>query len=413
MVTPRRTLLFVSAVLLTLLSAALLAGVFVYYPYSTTMRPVPPPIVYVDPGSPNTVVRLGPNAASASVEVKAQAGTWEITYNGGFDDNPDGWYFIPGTYLTNAAWYTSVSYGSTTKYGVIGIYGDMTGINDSAVIFQYITVPNVSATFTVQVTVLGIRPFGIYFLFYHVGIYDPETSSNVWNTSGIATSNWQTRTFTVSASLTPGKTYIFYFLANPVRFWGSGNVYYFIDELRLYATISTPYYTNVFIDANVTDGQTYESKLVLKRVVYSGTPNVTVKLVNFDNDESTAIVISSGTVVSDRTNWISTPPAPSGYTSLRFHVDASINSGGYVNMTFTYKYRIGGVVVKYPLQLNITDPPSGNITLPSPPPIHPKPPKIPRLSRAELTRIIRQMLSKGLKPIWISRVKKFVAPGNS
>ena len=409
MVAPRRTLLFVSAVLLSILSAALLAGVFVYYPYSTSMKPVPPPIVYVDPGSPYTTVQLGPNAASAEVVAKAQAGTWEITYNGGFDDNPDGWYFSPGTYLSNAAWYSSVSDGSTTKYGVIGIYGYMTGTSDQAAILQYVTVPNTSATFTAQVTVFGYATSGIYILYYYVGLYDPDTSSSVWSSSGIATRSWQTQTFTVSASLTPGKTYIFYFLAYPyhISWFGSGTVYYFIDELRLYATVSNPYYTNVFVDANVTDGQTYQSMLVLRRLVYSGTPNVTVKLVNVSNVESTAITISSGTVVSDRTSWIVTPPASSGYTSLRFHVDASINSGGYVNMTFTYIYKIGGVVVEYPLQLNITDPPPGNITLP---PIHPRPRHPPRV---KLSSILRSMLMRGLRPVALSKVKIFVAPGNS
>ena len=416
MVAPRRTLI-ASLVLSMVVPAVLLAGVFVYYPLSASIVPVPPPIIYVDPGSPYTTVQLGPNETSAEVVAKAQAGTWEITYNGGFDDNPDGWYFIPGTYLTNAAWYASVSDGTTTEYGVVGIYGYLTATTDNATILQYVTIPSAAATsFTVEVTVMGYATNGIYLLFYYVGLYDPATSSTVWSSNfNIARSSWQTQTFTVSASLTPGKTYILYFLAYPYHLgWWSGTVYYFIDEFRLYATLSTPYYTNVVIDSNVTDGQTYESQLVLKSLVYSGTPNVTLKLVNVNNVESTPINISSGTVVSDRTSWISTPPASSGYTSLRFHVDASVNTGGYVNMTLEYRYTIGGVVVKYPLQLNITDPPPpGNITFPPPPPLHPKPPKPPHLSKVELTRMFRHMLAKGLRPIHISQVKRLVIPRNS
>lgn len=358
------------ALLVAVVAASAAASFYVYYPLSARISPVAPPIIYVDPGTSNTYVTLGPNATSAFVKAKAQAGTWEVEYNGGFDDNPDGWYFSPGTYLTNAAWYASVSDGSTTRYGVVGIYGYMTGTSDTAYLLQYVTVPNASASYSVEITLFAYSTNGLYIMYYTVGLYDPSSSTTVWQSSGIASSTWRTSTYSVSASLTPGKTYILFFAATPyhISWFGSGTVYYFVDEFRLYATLSNPYYTNTFIDANVTDGQTYEARLVLLSYTYSGTPNASIKLVNMSSYESDPIVISSGSASRTATSWIQAGPAPTGYTSLRFHLDASLNTGGYLNMTLAFQYRLGdGVTVTYPLQLNVTDPPPENVTLPAPP----------------------------------------------
>lgn len=366
-----------SLLLVTLLAATLIqASVYVYYPFSSRISAVAPPIIYVDPESANTQVSLGPNATSAAVVAKAQAGTLEISYNSGFDNNPNGWYFAPGTYLSSAVWLASASDGYTTEYGVIEVYGYLPRFtSDTAFILQYVTIPNASlssltATVTLFATYSG-SGFGL--LRFQVGLYDPDTSTTVWtSTTTTAPSTWSTYSYAIPASsVTPGKTYMFYISVNAfvLGFFGGGYAYFYIDMLQLNATLLNPYYTNVYLLANVTDGRTYESRLVLKSIDYTGAPNITIKLVNESNFESTPIVVSQGSVVSSSTSWIETPPTVAGYTSLRFHLDASIDAGTYANMTLLYQYRLGnGVIVTYPLQLNVTDPPPGNISMPVPPP---------------------------------------------
>ncbi len=366
-----------SLLLVTLLAATLIqASVYVYYPFSSRIYAVAPPIIYVDPESANTQVSLGPNATSAAVVAKAQASTLEISYNSGFDNDPNGWYFAPGSYLSSATWLASASDGYTTEYGVIEVYGYVPRLtSDTAFVLQYVTIPDaplssLTATVKLFATYSG-SGFGL--LRFQVGLYDPEASTTVWSSfTTTAPSTWNTYSYTISASsVTPGKTYIFYIAVNAyvISFFSGGYAYFYIDLLRLDASLLNPYYTNVYLLANVTDGQTYESRLVLVSLDYTGAPNITVKLVNINNIESTPIVVSQGTVVSSSTNWIETPPATSGYTSLRLHLDASIEAGTYANMTLLYQYRLGnGVIVTYPLQLNVTDPPTSNISMPMPPP---------------------------------------------
>ncbi len=400
----RRARRHVALLLATLLAAALAqAAVFVYYPLEQGVSPVPPPIIFLDPNSTNTDVSLGPNSTSAVVVAKAQAGTWEITYNSGFDTGPNGWYFSPGAYLTSGRWEPAVSDGVTTEYGVVNVSGYIPRfVTDRAYVLQYVTVPNASiSSLSATINIFSVfAGTGISIRAFQVGLYDPDTATTVWSSpTYLAPTSWTTYTFAISASsVTPGKTYIFYvyLYARVTGFFSSGGyAYFYIDLLQLNATLLNPYYTNVYLLANVTDGRTYESRLVLVSLDYTGAPNITLRLANMSNAESTPIVVSQGSVTTSATSWLETGPAVSGYTSLRFHLDASIDPATYANMTLLYQYRLGdGVIVSYPVQLNVTDPPV-NVTAPAPLPEG----QVPRPDRLLAERLMRHRI----EPIRVDR----------
>ncbi len=337
-----------------------LAEVYNFMPGTTKLVPVSPPFILQDPNMTDVYVALGANKTSANVSVKATSGLKEITYNGGFDNNPDGWFFVPGRYLVYAYWLPSL-FGAS---GVVEIYGDIPpGSYDNASTYECVTLPNASLNELVLNVTYYVRyvPWGFHYLY--AGLYDPVASTFVWFSSiSPATNTWDTATFFIPASfVTPGETYyVFVGFWGLNLFWNYRTFYYFLDEVRLYANLSSPFFQGIVLVGNLTYNQSFDAALRLENYVFSGNVNLTLKLVNHTNYESTPIVIRDNALVNDKTSPVRISLAPAGYTSLRINLDVSMDPGSSVNITLTLSYNVDGVTVYYPIQINVTDPPVAN-----------------------------------------------------
>ncbi|RLE98969.1 MAG: hypothetical protein DRJ57_03035, partial [Thermoprotei archaeon] len=232
----------------------------------------------MEPGTADVDVTLGPNSTSAQVSIKASVEPGELTYNGGFESGPDGWYFAPGNYLTSAVWLASY----LGRVGVVDIYGTIPGLSyDSAGLVQLITIPNATlASLTLNVTYYIEYARSIVYVI--VGLYDPSTSSWAWTGSSRAVSgSWTTEQFSIPVdSVSPGASYYVYagvYIFN-LNFLGSQLYHFYLDEVRLVAVPQYPSFTGTALLGNTTSS--FEASLKLVSLTASPGSNVPLWLVN-------------------------------------------------------------------------------------------------------------------------------------
>ncbi len=332
----------------------LYAAVHTYYPALLEVRGSEPPLWLADPGTAGVDVVLGPNATSAQVTIKATIEASELTYNGGFESGPDGWYFSPGSYLANAAWLASY----LGRTGVVDIYGTIPGFSsDYAGIIQLVTVPNTTLS-SLTLTVTYYIEYARSVVNLVVGLYDPSTSSWAWISSSRAVSgSWTTEQFTIPVnSVVPGASYYVYagvFIFN-LNFFRSQLYHFYLDEVRLVAVPQYPSFTGTALLGNVTGR--FEASLKLYSLTASPGSNVTLWLVNHTLYSSTPIRVVSGAAASGETSWIGVSEAPPGYAPLKLQVDASLPSGGSAHLELGLRYRRPGVTVTYMVTLDVVDP---------------------------------------------------------
>ncbi|RLE99043.1 MAG: hypothetical protein DRJ57_02930 [Thermoprotei archaeon] len=297
---------------------------------------------------------LGPNATSAQVTIKATIEASELTYNSGFESGPDGWYFSPGSYLTNAAWLASY----LGRTGVVDIYGTIPGFSsDYAGMVQLVTVPNTTLS-SLTLTVTYYIEYARSVVNLVVGLYDPSTSSWAWTSSSRAVSgSWTTEQFTIPVnSVVPGASYYVYagvFIFN-LNIFRSQLYHFYLDEVRLVAVPQYPSFTGTALLGNVTGR--FEASLKLYSLTASPGSNVTLWLVNHTLYSSTPIRVVSGAATSSETSWIGVDVAPPGYAPLKLQVDASLPNGGSAHLELRLRYRRPGVTVTYPVTLDVVDP---------------------------------------------------------
>ena len=298
---------------------------------------------------------LGPNATSAQVTIKATIEASELTYNGGFESGPDGWYFSPGSYLTNAAWLASY----LGRTGVVDIYGTIPALSyDLAGLMQLVTIPNTTLS-SLTLNVTYYIAFGRLSLVYLVvWLYDPSTGSLAWSSFIAATPrSWTTEQFSIPVNrVTPGASYhvyagVYIINFNPFR----PRLYHFyLDEIRLIAVPQYPSFTGTALLGNTTGR--FEASLKLASIIASPSSNVSVWLINHTLYSSSPIRVVNGSPVSTETSWIKVNATLPGYTPLKLQVDATLPSGGSVTLMMELRYRRGGVLVKYPVTLEVVDP---------------------------------------------------------
>lgn len=340
------------------LATSLSAAVYAFMPVEVGVAPVPPPLVLLDPNTTDVIVSLGANRTSSNVTVKAFSGLREITYNGDFDTGPDGWFFLPGTYLTNVAWLPSFLGAS----GVIEISGTLPSFTyDSAYILSSVSIPNTSISgLFLNVTYYVRRVWGVFHRLVVV-LYDLDTSSVVWSSTTLpVTGGWDVASFTIPASsVVPGKMYYIlagFYAFNPIPFFPVNLSYYF-DSVHLYVNLTNPSFGGVVLAGNLTHTQEFNAWLRLDDLTVTGNVNASIVLINLTGYASSPIEVSNNVVLSNETSPIEVAPSPPGYVSFRVILQISMEAGSSVNMTLSLIYSLGGVTATYPVRINVTDPP--------------------------------------------------------
>ncbi|OYT50864.1 MAG: hypothetical protein B6U76_12005 [Desulfurococcales archaeon ex4484_217_2] len=347
---------FFSLTLLITLSiiVPIYGSVYAYMSLTVFLNPISPPVWFVDPRENQVTVTLGPNRTSALVSIKTLISDVELTYNSNFYLGPDGWYFIPGAYLTNAYWLPSYQ----GALGVIEIYGTISGHDgDVAALLQNITIPSTSLSSLTEEIVYYYpsRPLSVCYVLG--GLYDWETGIMVFSDGARCVENsWSEAIFKIDPSVVePGKTYglvagiLIYNLFLPQTYY----VYY--DRIELVAKTENPVYGGNWLLSS-SDSGNYRGKLVVTESTFSGEVNATIRLASVEGHTSTPIVIRESTVVAGETSEIPFSEPPSGYNSLYFKVDASLEPGSSCTLGLKFVFRTEGAIAEYPITLSIHDP---------------------------------------------------------
>jgi len=328
-------------------------------PVESSLYPVEPSYILLDPGAANTTVSLGTSSVSANISVVA-SNTAQLVKNPQFYSNPDYWYCYPGSYLS-CYWLPSDT-GSVG--GVAEINGTIPALDyDQALIYQPIVVPNspiVSAYLYVTVRyALASRVLTDWF----VGLYDPSTGNFYSYTYYTTPSSYTTYVIDVSNVIEPGKTY--YVVVGVeglvLSFSGSGSIDFRVDSV--YLNITTLYYTfsNTVLGINATSSSspTVYARLAIDSASLDPGLNATLRLINVSGATTTSIVIVNGSIESADTDWIELSPVQTGYSSGYLQLNVSKQS--LVNSTLQLYLEIctggagSGACAYYPLQI-IIDP---------------------------------------------------------
>ncbi len=256
-------------------------------------------------------------------------------------------------------------------YGVIKLNGSITGsytlVSDSEFIGQSVVIPNTSIN-NVEVNVtyyLNTTSSGAYATTY-LYAYLLDTSGNVvW--SGYVSpilNAWENVTFTVPVTdVTPGDTYTIlvgvsvYVLLLPSFFSSSAyyNISLYLDAVRMYVNVTYPTFAGYVLLTNVSVGS-YLAGLEAVGLTASGVVNASVSLMNLSGVSTTSISIVDSSLRTSSTSTVNLSVPPPGYTSGRVWVSATLTSGSSATIKLMLTYSVGGVTVKYPIVLNVTDP---------------------------------------------------------
>jgi len=374
------------AALLLIMSTTVDSATFVIYDAHSTAYPQPPPLVLLDPQSPNVNVVLGPNNTWANVTVKATTAYTEITKNGGFDTSPNGWLYGYAVYSGNsviaAYWNQTYSYLAPGATGVVLLYMRLYGtgffnrVNSSVYLVQNVTMPNtplgsieLNVTYFSNYTTASIASLTSYSVFAEL---IASNGSVVWGGSITVTTtlnSWNNATFTIpTTSVVPGETYTLLVGANAYGVtinlpWSSYisniTVLQFFDSIRLYVKPLYPAFSGAILAINVTSG-TYDVGVSVEslNVVGAGSSNVTLYVANLSGGVSSPINVTSNTLVSGSTSSVIMTVPPPGYSSGLVHLSTAIYSTNIVNILLKLRYSVGGVTVTYPVNLTIIDPPA-------------------------------------------------------
>ena len=331
------------------------ASVYVYTPILASLNPIAPPVWFSDPGEDQVTVFLGANRTSASVTIKALTTNLELTFNSDFYMGPDGWYFVPGTYLTNAYWLPSYQGAS----GVIEIYGTIPGFGaDAAALLQNVTIPSTSLTsLTEKITYYyPSRLFSGCLILG--GLYDWETGSWAFRDTISCNENvWSEAIFNIDPSaVEPGKTYgLIAGIMLYNNFILPQTYYVYYDRVELIAQTVKPVYSGNWLLC-ISDGGDYRGKLIVEGGSFSGEINATIWLVSFEGSETSRIVIRNSEVIVSQTSEVLFTQPPSGYSSLYLKINTLVEPGSSGFLSLKFKFKTGGVVAEYPLTLFIHDP---------------------------------------------------------
>ena len=348
--------IFFSLTLLITLSiiVPIYGSVYAYMPLTVFLNPISPPVWFVDPQEGQVTVTLGPNRTSALVSIKTLISDVELTYNGDFYLGPDGWYFIPGAYLTNAYWLPSYQ----GALGVIEIYGTIPGYTgDVAALLQNITIPSTSISSLTEEIVYYYpsRPLSVCYVLG--GLYDWESGTLVFSDGVQCVENsWSEAIFNIDPSVVePGKTYGLIAGILIYNFFLPQTYYVYYDRVELVAQTENPVYSGNWLLSS-SDSGNYRGKLVVTESTFSGEVNATIWLVSVEGHTSTPIVIRESTIVAGETSEIPFSEPPSGYNSLYFKIDTSLEPGSSCTLELKFVFRTEGAIAEYPITLSIHDP---------------------------------------------------------
>jgi len=358
----RRSPLFFALVLVSLASSLALASVHAIYPSSLLLRPVRPPLVFLDPGTGGVSVSLDPTRTYASVLVAA-SNRAQLVKNPDLYSGPDFWYCSPGTYLS-CYWLPSDSGASG---GVGQIYGRVPASSaDYASLIQEVAMPPSAITsLTLSLTHRLARRPPASATYYVVGLWDPEAGTWAWvHYAPIAPSATYSA---VSLSIPPGSVEAgeTYYLAIGiyVSTWLiPGVLDYRVDSAYLYVETAEYTFSGAALAVNDTDGKRYYAKLVVRSYSLAPDLDANITLVNVDGIESTPIVVEGGVLTSSSTSAIYVPPPPPGYSSAHVDVVVAKGSASISTLRLALVYYSasgeGGARVEYAIDLAI-DPPAG------------------------------------------------------
>jgi len=344
------------AIAVTVIAASLFAeaSVSVYYPVDMGAVPVEPPVWFMLPLS-QANASIAANGSAVNVTVLMTSSNIQLIDNPDFNASADPWYW--GSDSLNATYYYTDP--DTGDVGIVALYGDVPRFSTGyAYIIQYFSVPvwvdavNYSVRYWVYSAPTSAA-LSLSVVVYNVtgGAVVAQDTITIWQAAGYA---WFNGTLTVN--LDPYSDYAFLVWLDYATGGGPWWANWYL-ELRIdYAVLTTnattePGFYGELVRVNTTQNVT--GRLVLEYYNVSG---VTGEVYIVGSDGSVGAIYLNGTGVNaTATAWVpinvSSNPL---YVPARIMASVSGPQGSWAVLEGYLEYRVGGVLVRLPITINIS-----------------------------------------------------------